>query len=242
MIAMLGMYDRPEVSEANDTFWSLIRAQLRSGPGSLTRDMDFWEIWQSPNLLFAQTCGLPYRSSLHGKVQLVGTPDYGLIGCPAGYYHIVIIARQNSSAGLSNLAPLTLAYNEKLSQSGWAAFWGHVPKRTTLKSQVQSGGHVNSAKLVASGKADIACIDGLTWELIKKFDDFAGELRVVDYTTPTPGLPYITSTSQNAETIRDAVREAINELDKDQRDLLHIKALIDIPAEDYLAIPLPPEV
>ncbi len=241
MIAMLGMYDRHEVSEATDAFWSLIRSNLGAGPTELTRDMDFWEIWRSPDLLFAQTCGLPYRSQLHKNVQLVGTPDYGLMNCPPGYYHSVIVARQDSAAELSDLGTLSLAYNDTHSQSGWAAFWSHVPSGASAKALVRSGGHANSAKMVASGAADIACLDGLTWDLIHKYDDFAAELRVVERTTPTPGLPYITSLTQDAAAIRDAVRTAISQLDPKQRELLHIKALIDIPAADYLAIPLPPE-
>lgn len=239
MIAMLGMYDRPELTAANDAFWASIRDNLGYGPASLTRDMDFWDIWRAPDLLFAQTCGLPFRSKLHGNVQLVGTPDYGLTGCPAGLYQSVIVARSGSGIDLKNVSDVTLAYNEKLSQSGWAAFWSHVPKGTKLKAEVASGGHVHSAKMVATGDADIASIDALTWELIKTYDSFASDLRVIDKTTPTPGLPYITSLSQNAKDLADAVRSAIADLSAGQRELLHIQDLITIPEQDYLAIPLP---
>ena len=241
MIAMLGMYDRPEVADANDAFWSSIRSKLGYGPKFLTRDRDFWEIWRSPDLLFAQTCGLPYRSKLHGSVQLIGTPDYGLEDCPPGYYRSAIVARKNSLVDLAELGAVTLAYNEQLSQSGWAAFWGHVGPDIELGTLKRSGGHANSAKMVAEGDADLACLDALTWSLIHKFDDFAEELEVLEWTDPTPGLPYITSVSRDADEISDAVRQAITELNEVDRDLLHLKGLVDISSDEYLAIPMPPE-
>ena len=64
MIASLGMYDRAETSAANDRFWALIRDNLRdageSAPDALTRGADaYWTAWQSPELSFSQTCGVP---------------------------------------------------------------------------------------------------------------------------------------------------------------------------------------
>jgi hypothetical protein len=81
MIAALPMYDRPEMRAANDRFWQAIRDRLGDGPPHLTRDRDPWDIWQAPDLLLAQTCGFPYRARLHGRIYLVGTPDYGVEGC-----------------------------------------------------------------------------------------------------------------------------------------------------------------
>ena len=65
MIAALPMYDRPETQDATDRFWALIRDRLRAGgipaPDHLTRDRDPWDIWTDPDLVLAQTCGLPSR-------------------------------------------------------------------------------------------------------------------------------------------------------------------------------------
>lgn len=94
MIAHLGMYDRPETAAANDRFWTLIREHLGRGPQQLSREEDTWRVWTSPDLLLAQTCGCPYRTRLYGEVELIGTPDHGLPGCPAGHYNSVFIARK----------------------------------------------------------------------------------------------------------------------------------------------------
>jgi hypothetical protein len=68
VIAALPMYDRPETRAATDRFWELTRDALSlrgiDAPEALTRDRDPWDIWQAPDLVLAQTCGLPYRSGL----------------------------------------------------------------------------------------------------------------------------------------------------------------------------------
>ncbi|MDP7151579.1 MAG: PhnD/SsuA/transferrin family substrate-binding protein [Paracoccaceae bacterium] len=239
MIAVLGMYDRPETSGANDTFWSLIRSNLGYGPERLTRGVDVWQAWQSPDLLFAQTCGLPFRHSLHKLVHLVGTPDYDVEGCPPGYYRSVIVARSDVGVDLSDLSRLRFAYNEKLSQSGWAAFWAHVPKGGNVKEMVQTGAHAASARAVAEGRADIAALDVVTWNQIRTYDAFADHLSVIAKTEPSPGLPFITAKSRNPVEIAHAVVKAMDNLDENSRKLLQIKGFVPIPREAYLTIPLP---
>lgn len=241
MIAMLGMYDRPETAAANDRLWQGIRENLGFGPPELTRDMDFFNIWRAPDLLFAQTCGMPFRLGLHRQVQLVSTPDYGLPDCPAGFYNSVIVARHDvGTTSLAQLCQGIFAYNEPVSQSGWAAPMVHLqalglgPKET-----VQTGAHVASARAVTGGQADFAALDALTWALIQRYDAFAAELQVVARTKPTPTLPFITGSAQSAEQVRNATTMAIAALSDQDRDILCLKGLIDIPVSDYLAVQNP---
>jgi len=242
VIAMLGMYDMPALQPANDRFWAAIHNALGHGPTHLTRDRDFWEIWTSPDLIFAQTCGMPYRTRLHDRVQLVGTPDYGLPNCPPGYYYSVFVAREDDSRALKDLAAQGFAYNEALSQSGWAAPITHLSALGLKPARVlETGGHAQSAKAVANGQADLAALDALTWRLLKEHTDLGGRLRVVDVTGASPALPYITSKGQDAPRIAEAVRHAIKALPFQDRQALHIRDLIDIPTADYLAVATPPE-
>ena len=242
MIAALGMYDRPETAAANDHFWQAIREGLGEGPTSLTRDMDMWDIWQSPDLLFAQTCGMPYRTRLHGHVTLIGTPDYGLPGCPPGYYNSVFITRtSDGDTTLADYAGKTLAYNESGSQSGWAAPMTHAAQHNIIfANHLESGTHHASAKAVATGRADLAALDALTWRNITRYDDFADQLRVVAQTTPTPALPYITAPTRDATAIANVIRIAIATLSAADADTLSLRNLIDIPASAYLEVPTPP--
>jgi len=241
VIAALPMYDRPEVAQANDAFWHSIRQAVGYGPSDLTRDMGIWDIWQNPNLLLSQTCGYPFRARLHGQVTLIGTPDYGVPDCPAGYYNSVFIARANDPRHvLNDFHDASFAYNEPMSQSGWAAPLSHMAAQNlTFARHVQSGGHVKSAQMVAENQTDIAAIDAVTWAMIKKYDGFASALKVVGRTPPTPGLPFIAAVGVNKSKLFSALGKALLSLSAHTRDALQIKAVIDIPAAHYLTIPTP---
>lgn len=241
MIAWLGMYDVPALTEPHDRYWQAIRARLGRGPARLTRTGDVWDIWQSADLLVAQTCGLPYRARLHDRVQLLGTPDYGLEGCPPGHYNSVLVVRRDNPADVAtDLAGGTFAYNEPLSQSGWAAPVAHFGGQLPFARTLQTGAHAASAAAVADGRADIAALDALTWLLLQEHDPFAANLRVLERTVPTPTLPYITAPGQDAPAIATAIADAIDALPAPDRAALHLRGLIRIPAERYLSIPIPP--
>ncbi|NVO54806.1 PhnD/SsuA/transferrin family substrate-binding protein [Rhodobacteraceae bacterium B1Z28] len=238
---MLGMYDMPTLQPANDRFWGLIRTQLGGGPSRLTRDRDVWDVWLDPDLVFAQTCGMPYRTRLHGKVQLVGTPNYGLPGCAPGYYCSVIVAREGDERDLTALTQGIFAYNEALSQSGWAAPITHLSgMNLTPTAVLETGGHALSAQAVADRRADFASLDALTWALLKEHTNLGDSLREIASTTPTPALPYITSNGQDADHVADAVQAAIANLSTEDKQVLHIQGLLGIPADRYLTVPTPP--
>ena len=98
MIACLPMYARPELDDASRNFWHLIRDNLRSSgmkaPDELNLKGNLMTVWTNPELVLSQTCGMPYRMFLHGKVNLIGAPDYGLENCPTGFYRSAIIAHR----------------------------------------------------------------------------------------------------------------------------------------------------
>ncbi len=242
MTAMLGMYDLPHLQAANNRFWAAIRSCLNTGPDTLERSRDFWDIWRDPGMVFAQTRGMPYRTALHGHVHLVGTPDYGLQGCPPGYYNSVLVARADAPGDtMAGFSGQRFAYNEAVSQSGWAAPATHAAKTGTVFGvYIPTGAHIASAKAVADNNADIAAIDALTWALICECEPWASHLREVERTDPTPGLPYITSLANDPVHIRTAVEQAIAMLSEADRAALHLQGLVVIPQDTYLAVATPP--
>lgn len=243
MIASLPMYDRPELRDAHDAYWQLISQNLGAGaPATLTRDGDLWEIWQSPDLVLAQTCGFPYRARLDDKVTLVGTPDYGLPGCPPGHYNSVLIARAEDRRDLAALGEARFAYNEAMSQSGWAAAASHFAEAgLPLNPVLQTGGHALSAHAVASGEADLAAIDALSWALFLRHEpEVASGLREVTRTAPTPALPYIARAGADGPATFDAIRRAIEALSPDHRAALHLRGICVISPAAYRAVPTPP--
>jgi ABC-type phosphate/phosphonate transport system substrate-binding protein len=237
------MYDMPHARSAVDALWERTRFALGDGPQTLTRDKDVWDIWRDPDLLLAQTCGLPYRARLHGHVRLVGTPDYDLPDCPAGhYFSVLIVHRDDHAETLSDLSGRTMAYNEALSQSGWAAPCAYFARHDlAFKTGLQTGGHALSARAVDEGQADFASLDAVTWAMLRnEAPALTDRLRVVARTDPTPGLPYITALTQNAPRVARAVSHAIESLEPAHKQTLFLKELVQIPADAYLGLPLPP--
>jgi ABC-type phosphate/phosphonate transport system substrate-binding protein len=242
------MYDFGAAAAANDRFWALIRDGLRAGgiaaPEALVRgDAAFWQAWEAPELLLSQTCGYPFRARLHDRVNYVGTPDYGVQGCPAGHYCSVFVVRAGDlRQTLAEFDGAPFAYNEALSQSGWAAPQVHAARLgIRLPPAVRTGGHPLSARAVAEGRADIAALDAVTHLLLVENEpDLMARLKVIDRTVPTPGLPYIAARGAPVAAIFDAVSEAISALSVDDRAILHLRGIVRIPTEAYLAVPNPP--
>ena len=248
MIASLGMYDRPETAGAHDRLWGAIRDALRSrgvaAPDALTRGAQaYWEAWAAPDLALSQTCGFPYRAKLHGQVTLIGTPDYALPDCPPGHYYSVYVARADDKRiTLADFDGADFAYNEPMSQSGWAAPQTHAAALgLTLRPVLQSGGHRLSALAVAEGRANLAALDAVTWALLQRHDAFTRNLRVIGRTDPpTPALPYIAAKGADAGLYFDALQEAIAALAQADRETLLLRGVVRIAPEDYLAVPTPP--
>lgn len=247
MIASLGMYDFGQLQAANDRLWRLVSNGLRhrgiAAPDALTRgEGAYWKAWEASDLILSQTCGYPFRARLHDRVTYVATPDYGVEGCPPGHYRSVFIARADDPReGVEDFDNARFAYNEALSQSGWAAPQTHAAKLgIRLPPAVQTGAHRLSAQAVAEGRADIAALDAVTHALMQDGGVLAHNLRVVGWTDPTPGLPCITARGQDPGPILEALSEAIDTLAPADRATLRLRGLVPIPLADYLAVPNPP--
>lgn len=243
MIASLGMYDMPHLRDVHDRLWAGIQEALGYGPPALTRGGDPWAEWQSPDLLLAQTCGLPYRARLRGQVTLVGTPHYDLPNCPPGHYFSYLIRRRDDARDYITIAEQgVMAFNDSLSQSGWAAPLAHLAAQNTRPDRaIKTGAHVASIEAVLNGDADYAGIDALTFHLWSKANpNIAKQIDPFENTTPTPALPYITALGRDPKPIFDAIEVAISTLSDGDRCDLRLSGIVNIPASAYLALPIPP--
>lgn len=245
MIASLAMYDWPELHAAHDRLWALIRDGLAGmgidAPARLTRDASLWALWESPALILGQTCGMPYRTRLHGHVDLVATPDYALTDAPPGYYYSQFVVHADVPGDLSDFIDRTLAFNGQDSQSGWAAPQNHVARLgRRFCHTLHTGAHRDSARAVAEGRAAIAAIDAVTWRLIAAhLPAIAERLRVIGHSAPTPGLPLITARGRDATALACAVDQAITALTAGDRAALGLAGIAAIPAAAYLSVPTP---
>lgn len=245
-IITLPMYDWPEVEAETNLFFQRLKQALSdagfSAPSARTSEGDLLDIWQSPNLLLGQTCGLPFCTSLKDKVQLVGTPVYDIDNAP-GFYSSVIVVRQKASfEKLADLRGATFAYNALHSQSGYAALMHDVISSDTpfnpLQNSLMSGSHRDSVKMVAEGKADYAAIDIASWNLALDHEPLSKNLRILIQTNPTPALPFITAHRPIGEVhkIQRSIANAIKSLDTNTRHRLRLKDFIALTPLDYKII------
>jgi ABC-type phosphate/phosphonate transport system substrate-binding protein len=246
MIASLRMYEWPHMRSALDRYWELIRAELNQVglPAPLKLDLELNEqaAWTRPDLCFAQTCGMPFRTQLHDKVTLIGTPDFGVPECPAGFYNSVfIVGVDDKRDTIFDFSDALFAYNSTGSQSGFAAAYEHTNELGFwFERRIASGGHAMSAEMVAKGQADIACLDAVSWRLIQRYAPFAESLRIISTTKPTPGLPYISALGVDQPIMFTAIEKAINKLRPDDQQVLVIKGLEWISPNIYQSVPNPP--
>ena len=241
-VAVLPMYDRPELRSATDRLWAAIRDRLRAAglaaPDALDRTIPLMEAWTSPALVLGQTCGLPFATRLAGRVALVGAPDYGLEGCPPGHYASAIVVRADDPRhDLAAFRGATAAVNELGSQSGHGALVHaaapHARDGRFFGALRMTGSHAGSIAAVAEGAADLAAIDAVTWRLARRHDRAAAALRVLAQTEPTPCLPFITAMTNDPATVAAACTEGIAALDGDARETLGLRGFVKLAEEDY---------
>ena len=248
-VAAFPMYNRPELGPAFDALWEGTRDGLRAAgvadvPDRLTPLQDgLLAFWQRPDLLLSQTCGYPYRHFLKDRVTLVGTPDFGLDDCPPGFYRSALVVRRDDPRHrLADFQGATIACNDRHSQSGYAAPLVAAQKAgLRLGAMRLSGAHRASARMVEQGEADIAGIDAVSWRHMLRFDPWTAHLRVLDWTAPTPGLPFITADASLALLIGDCLAAALKTLPTEMRQDLTMIDLVKVDRSDYLAVADPAE-
>lgn len=243
LVAAFPMYRRPELGPALDALWTATRDHLRAegiaAPEALTVvEDDLLSFWKRPDLLLSQTCGFPFRHFLRDRVVLVGTPDFGVQDCPPGHYRSALVVRRDDPRQfLRDFHGATIACNDALSQSGYAAPLVAAQRAGLRFGAIRmSGAHIASAWMVAQGQADIAGLDAVSWRHMTAFDPWVRDLRVLGWTEPSPGLPFITACAPMAPTLGHCLSRAIQSMPELLRDRLSLKGLVSIDAGDYLAV------
>jgi ABC-type phosphate/phosphonate transport system substrate-binding protein len=89
-------------------------------------------------------------------------------------------------------------------------------------SVVVSGSHLRSVEMVASGEADVASIDCVSFAHFQRlYPSLVSGVRVLSWTASSPSLPYITTSSASDATVQ-ALRAALAEV-FDDTELAHVR-------------------
>ncbi len=243
------MYVAPSVVvEAQRAFWAFLRDHLQSKgmvglPDTLDEILPHHEAWLDPRLVLAQTCGFPFVKHLKGRVRLVATPVYEAPGCSGADMCSFIITRERGAPkGLAACRGLRAAINETGSNSGYnllrAAIAPHAGGRAFFTDILETGGHLASIEAVRSGEADLAAIDCITYDLLRRHAPERIEGLVILTETPRgPNLPFITRLSASDHEIaslRAALKAAIDAPElADARAILGLKDVVVLEEGAY---------
>jgi len=245
-VAQLPMYDWPEFTQATDRLWTSIRDNFSKAgidaPASLNRTSPPAATWLSPKLSLSQTCGLPLVADLSDKVKVLGSFAYQGVE-PAGSYYSVIITHENNNESSVRLEGKRAVINGDDSYSGCLALKCFVADtrsgESPFASVLVSGGHRASLCAVATGSADIAAIDCVSWYLANQCETAVRDLKVIGHSQSRPGLPLITSgdaSTREISVMRDALAKAVDDIDEKSRVMLGICGFVPLDEEDYAPI------
>jgi ABC-type phosphate/phosphonate transport system substrate-binding protein len=250
-VAGLPMYDFPELVPDNDALWAKIAVELSATgisdiPKALTRDIGHLELWRHPGLLLVQACEYPLATEYGDSVRLIATPLYNAPGCSGAFYRSAIIVRADDDA--TNLAAMRgrrCAINERNSNSGMNLLRSLIAPlaegRPFFQSVSISGSHRRSLEMIVGDQADLAAIDCVTLEHLRKFaPDIVAATRVLCWTEASPSLPLMTARAVDESivaAIRSALRSTIEDpaLD-DVRNRLFLEGFDFAPDEDFTIV------
>lgn len=239
MTASLPMYARASNRAAHDALWALIKDGLHdravAAPDTLDHDIDHIDSWAHPNLVLGQICNLPLRTTFADKVTPIGAADYGLEGCPLGYYRSVFVVRNDCPAtSPQQMAKTRFVFNEPLSQSGYgsAQVWAQEHGFAFVPF-LKTGSHRASIAAVATGNGDIAAIDAQTWLIECAENTQTKRLKIIGHTNPSPGMTFITRKGQDSRPYFDAIHDAITQLAPKHAQVLRLKSIVALPKVAY---------
>ena len=235
-IACLPWYDLAETRPFTDQFWfclveRLTEAGFASVPTRLLREVHHDEVLEHPDLLLSQTCGFVVATDVHDLVQVVATPWYSAPGCDEANYRSYVVVRDELPADdLESTRGLRCVVNEPWSHSGVNALRALVAPLhadgSFFGSVERSGSHVGSLETLQRNDADVACIDCVTFELVRRHRPALVEaVRVVGATAAAPAPPFVTATSTPAGLVV-ALRNALAEVLADARNAALCEALL----------------
>jgi ABC-type phosphate/phosphonate transport system substrate-binding protein len=204
---------------------------LSNVPRELTRNTPHTRLWCDPSLLFAQGCEYPLAKSFADRVRVVATPMYSAAGCEGARYRSAVVVRaepgRDVTGGLARGAPdihgaadvhggyatvgdlqgRRCVVNELDSNSGMNLLRAAVAPLARggrfFDSVVVSGSHLRSVRMVASGEADVASIDCVSFAHLRRlYPSLVDSVRLLDWTASSPSLPFITARGTPESTVQ----------------------------------------
>lgn len=218
-VADLPWYDLPELRAATDLWWSGIAGHLRrlgvdGVPDALLRTEEIAATWADPLLLLGQACGYDVLYDAREAIEPVATPCYAAGGCRGPFYTSEVVVRVDSGRhSLADLRGRRLSINEVSSHSGNNALRPLVAPLSRegrfFGSVELSGSHTDSLLALQGERVDVACVDAVVMDLLRRVrPELLVGLRTIATTSPAVAPPYVTSRHTDAS-LRATLQQAL---------------------------------
>eukprot|EP01038_Epipyxis_sp_PR26KG_P009524 gene9524-12830_t len=228
-ISIFGIYNFPEVSSSNDYIWNHVYNSLQLvGEINSSVQNKYYNamipIGELNKLCLGQICSWPMLYNPKA-FQLVAIPKYAFEENDNTYFS-VIINRINSETNPKLWS--SVAINSRSSVSGCLLFAAYVGIEVMdIINIIYTESHEQSINAVKNGQADVACIDYVTYSILKKHRPwFLDSIEINGRTTTAPAIPFVTSYNATSDTI-EKLQFSLSELFKSEDPILkrHLEAV-----------------
>jgi len=204
-----------------------------------------------PGLWFGHTCGYPLMTRLKEHVSPFCVPLFDVPGTDGKYYSSrIIVAAGSGIETIADSRGRVAAMNNPDSNSGMNvlrhAVAGVLDRGPRCSEQffarvITSGGHLQSLQAVASGAADIAAIDCVSYQLIAdRHPQLCSGIRIIADSIRTCGLPLVMShrgiVDADSGALTEHLNRALNLCDDTVRSTLHLIGFAGVRLDDYRSI------
>ena len=205
------------------------------------------ELLRDPALWFGHTCGYPLMTAQRDFLAPFCVPLFDVPGISGTQYCSQIIVGAGSSIDSVEAARGRIsAMNNPDSNSGMNVLRHAVARVAGGDSRffarvLTTGGHQASLEAVARGKADIAAIDCVSFQLIADaLPELVERVAVIGQTVQTCGLPLVLPRADfsdgEADRLCDNLSRALSRCEPDVSRVLHLEGFARVSLEDYAGI------
>jgi len=246
--ATLGMYAFTAEQQAAwqqlfDRFCDL--STVARGSITLSFDHDPARLLEA-GLWFGHTCGYPLMTILKDDLSPFCVPLFDVPGTQGKLYSSrFIVAADSDILTIADSRGRVAAMNNPDSNSGMNVLRHAVAEvcegARFFERVVTSGGHLYSLQAVASGDADIAAIDCVSYQLIADWrPELCSGLRSIGDSISTCGLPLVMPHADLARGDTPVMTERLNRAlalcDNTVADTLHLRGFASVGLDDYQGI------
>lgn len=246
------MYVAPSARKAWDAVWHAVSSHLRKAgmqdaPALLDWQQTQHELCQHPSLLLGQCCGFPLLESLHKYVTPLLSFAYDIQGCEGTQHSSVILVHKTCEwQSVKDATRAHAIINERNSNTGMNLFRHTLAPLaggdSFFKHVSLSGAHHASMAAVAEGRANITCVDCISYHYAcQDYPEHTSQLRVIARTASSPTPPLVVQHTLPEEMV-DMLRHAFlcvladPEMADTVRTRLRITGAESLTLDDYAQI------